>query len=145
MYNPSREQARQFFLSVWQKQQQQAPLSALEAMAWDILRFHPEYHALLGAPERALTREWFPEQGATNPFLHLGLHLALEEQLAMDQPPGIVGYYKRWCERLQDEHAARHRLQESLAELLWSAQRHGTPLSSEQYLVLLEQAWQQGQ
>ncbi len=143
MYNPSRDQARQFFLTVWKKQHQQVPLTPLEGMAWEIMRFHPEYHALLDAPERALQQEWFPEQGETNPFLHLGLHLALEEQLAIDQPPGIVGYYQRWCQQLQDEHAARHRLQESLAEMIWSAQRNATPISSEHYLSLLEQAWQQ--
>ncbi len=142
MYNPSRQQARQFFLEVWKKQQQQAPLTPLESVAWDIIRHHPEYHALFDTPERALEQEWFPEQGQSNPFLHLGLHLALEEQLSIDQPSGIVRYFKLWCEQLKDEHAARHQLQESLAEMIWSAQRNATPLDSEHYLLLLEQAWQ---
>jgi len=58
-------------------------------IAADIVAMHPEYHALLETGEAALAREWTPEDGETNPFLHLSLHLAIEEQLSIDQPPGI--------------------------------------------------------
>src|SRR5487761_1952453 len=105
MFNPSRDEARQFFFGVWRKQQDKTLMTPLEGIAWEIISHHPEYHDLLADPERVLAREWFPEQGETNPFLHLGLHLAVEEQLSIDQPPGIRAAYQYLCERLKDEHA----------------------------------------
>jgi hypothetical protein len=134
MFNPSRDEARQFFFEVWRKQQEKSLLSPLESVVWEIIHHHPEYHDLLAHPESSQGREWFPEQGETNPFLHLGLHLAIEEQLSIDQPPGIRAAYQRLCGTLRDEHAARHRLLECLAEVIWQAQRNGTPLDAALYL-----------
>ncbi|MDE2343075.1 MAG: DUF1841 family protein [Betaproteobacteria bacterium] len=137
MFNPSREEARRFFFDIWRKEREKALMTPLESMAWQVISHHPEYHSLLAQPERYLEREWFPEQGETNPFLHLGLHLAVEEQLSIDQPPGIRGAYDRLCQELKDEHAARHRLLEALAEVVWESQRHGTALDGRRYLQLI--------
>ncbi len=137
MFNPSRDEARQFFFDVWRKQQDKTLMTPLESMAWEIVSHHPEYHDLLAHPERTREREWFPEQGEANPFLHLGLHLAIEEQLSIDQPPGIRTAYEQLCARLKDEHAARHHLLECLAEVIWEAQRNGTPLDGARYLELV--------
>ncbi|HWI13021.1 MAG TPA: DUF1841 family protein, partial [Burkholderiales bacterium] len=85
MFNPSRDEARRFFFDTWSKYRSQAPLTDLEKVALQVILLHPEYHAILGDPDRYLDRDYTPEHGQLNPFLHLSLHLAIEEQLSIDQ------------------------------------------------------------
>lgn len=128
MFNPSRDQARQFLFDTWRKYRAQQPLSALESMTLEIILRHPEYQALLEDPERYLDRDYLPEQGETNPFLHLGLHLAIAEQLSIDQPPGVAGHYQALLEKSGDPHLAQHQVMDCLGEMIWQAQRsHGAP------------------
>lgn len=133
MYNPSRDQARSFLIDAWRKRRNQIPATQLETLAADLIKMHPEYHPLLEA-EDALTREWTPEQGETNPFLHLSLHLAIEEQLSIDQPTGICTAFDALLIRHGDRHNALHTLLEALGETLWHAQRSGQPPDSAAYL-----------
>lgn len=127
MFNPSREQARRFLFEAWRKYRAAEPLSGLEAIAVQVISLHPEYHAVLDAPERYLEREYFPETGETNPFLHLSLHLSIMEQLSIDQPPGIVAHYRKLAAR-DGEHDAQHAVMDCLAEVIWRAQRdHAAP------------------
>lgn len=128
MFNPSREQARRFLFDTWRKQHEGAPLTDLERLALAVMLLHPEYHAQLDAPERYLERDYPPENGETNPFLHLSMHLAIREQLSIDQPGGIVAQYRRLVEKTASEHDAEHALLECLGEMLWQAQRRrGAP------------------
>jgi len=136
MYNPSRDQARGFLIAAWAKRRNKLPATALETLTADLIDLHREYHALLEADD-ALTREWTPEQGATNPFLHLSLHLAVEEQLAIDQPTGICAAFDALLRRHGDRHAALHDVIEALGETLWRAQRNGQPPDSAAYLDAL--------
>src|SRR5512143_2159035 len=108
MFNPTRDQARRFFFDAWEKHKANRPLTPLEAMAADVILAHPEYHAALDDWERNLDRDYLPEQGDINPFLHLQLHLAVEEQLSIDQPPGILAHYHRLLARDGDPMAAQH-------------------------------------
>ena len=137
MFNPSRDEARRFLIDAWSKSRARAPLTGLEQMAAGIIALHPEYHAILEAPERNLDRDWQPESGDVNPFLHLSLHLAVGEQLAIDQPPGIRAEYDRIRTAKGDEHAALHAVLECLGEVLWNAQRHGTPPDGALYIACL--------
>jgi Domain of unknown function (DUF1841) len=138
MFNPSRDEARRFLIDAWAKFRAREPLSALERMAAEVIALHPEYHAILESPERNLDRDWRPEEGATNPFLHLSLHLAVAEQLAIDQPPGIRAEFERIKAARGDQHAALHAVLECLGEVLWTAQRHGAPPDAKIYLACLE-------
>jgi hypothetical protein len=137
MFNPSRDQARRFFLDAWKKRNERLPLTPLETIAADLVGLHPEYHALLAAGESALAREWTPEQGETNPFLHLSLHLAIEEQLSIDQPPGIRAAFDTLLARRADRHAALHEVLECLGEAIWRSQRDRAPLDAAAYLDCL--------
>lgn len=139
MFNPTRDQARQFFLEAWRKANAQELLTPLEDIAARIMGDHPEYHATLQSGEVALAREWTPEMGESNPFLHLSLHMAIEEQLSIDQPPGLKAAFEAHCARLQDRHAALHILLDALAETLWHAQRTGTPIDGEAYVKLVRE------
>jgi hypothetical protein len=138
LFNPSRDEARRFLIDAWAKHRARAPLTGLEQMAAGLVVLHPEYHAILETPERNLERDWQPESGEHNPFLHLSLHLAVAEQLAIDQPPGICAQFERLRAARGDEHAALHAVLECLGEVLWAAQRHGTAPDAALYLSCLE-------
>lgn len=137
MYAPTREQARQFLFDTWRKYRAGEALSPLEQIALDVLILHPEYHAILDHPDRYGDHDYAPELGQINPFLHLNLHLAIEEQLSIDQPPGIRAEFERLRDARADAHEAKHELLECLGEVLWQSQRNGTPLDADRYLECL--------
>lgn len=135
MFNPSREQVRQFFTEAWRKHRAAGVLTPLETMAVDLIELHPEYHADLEDPEAA-SADFSVEQGRTNPFLHLSMHLAINEQLSIDQPPGIKAAFQSLL-ATRDAHEAAHVIMEALGEVVWEAQRLGTPLDTEKYIDLI--------
>ncbi|MEW6678489.1 MAG: DUF1841 family protein [Pseudomonadota bacterium] len=138
MFNPSRDQVRDFFFQSWGKFRSGQPLTQLESMAVEHISRHPEYHPVLDNPERFREREWPPELGETNPFLHLSMHLSISEQLSIDQPPGIRGAYDSLLARLGDEHAAQHDVMDCLGEMLWRAQRDRLPPDGAAYINCVE-------
>ena len=138
MFNPSRSQAREFLFDLWAKHRAGAGLTALESMALAVVLEHPEYHAYLDDRENYLERDWRPEGGETNPFLHLQMHLAIEEQLSIDQPPGIAARVRALVARHGDRHEALHQAIECLAETMWRAQRDNAPPDAAAYLLCLE-------
>jgi hypothetical protein len=99
---------------------------------------HPEYHALLGDSEAALSQDYTPERGETNPFLHLSMHLSISEQISIDQPPGIRHIANVLAQRLDSEHETQHRIMECLGQVMWEAQREGQPLNPGKYLETLK-------
>ena len=139
MFNPSREQVRSFFCDAWKKHQARLPLVGAEVTAADIAARHPEYHALLADSAAALEKEWTPEGGQTNPFLHLSLHLAIHEQVSIDQPPGIRAAYDALRSRMEP-HAAEHVILEALGETIWRAQREGKPMDALAYVDAVRRA-----
>ena len=139
MFNPSREQVRLFFCESWRKHRERLPLAGAETTAADLIEQHPEYHALLENPEAAVEQEYTPEGGQMNPFLHLSLHLAIADQISIDQPPGIRASYHALRKRLE-VHDAEHAIMECLGETLWRAQRQGGTMDGEQYLECVRRA-----
>lgn len=137
MFNPSREQVREFFCAAFSKLRERVPLVGNEALAVAVIERHPEWHALLADRERALAAG--PAADGCEPFLHLSLHLAIAEQLSIDQPPGIRAAWTQLCARF-GEHEAEHRLIDCLAETLWEAQRDGTAPDGERYLERLRRS-----
>lgn len=127
MFTPSKDDVRRFFRETWRKHRQGELLTALEAMALDWILKHPEYHEDL-ATDSAQESEYRVEDGRTNPFLHLSMHLAIAEQLSIDQPPGIRAAYERLVRSRGDVHAAAHEVMECLGEIVWTAQRAGSAL-----------------
>jgi hypothetical protein len=133
MFAPSRNEARTFFFDAWSKYRRGELLEGLEQTALTLILLHPEYHALLDDPERNMSRDFTPEGGAVNPFLHLALHLAIEEQLSIDQPRGIRARYEALAAR-RGEHEAKHAVLECLGESIWQAQRAGVAPDEITYL-----------
>lgn len=144
MFSPSRNQARRFLFDTWAKQRDGTPLTPLEKMALAVMLLHPEYHAQLDDPDKFLERDYLPENGETNPFLHLSMHLAIREQLSIDQPRGVVAHYRRLLAETASEHDAEHVLLDCLGEMLWQAQRAGGAPDPALYLGCLAQHGRQG-
>ena len=127
MFAPSRADVRRFFFEAWGKYRSRAELEGLERTAVEIILLHPEHQAMLDDPQRNLDRDFAPESGAVNPFLHLSLHLAIAEQISIDQPRGINAAYRELASTAS-EHDALHVLLECLGETVWQAQRyHAAP------------------
>jgi hypothetical protein len=128
---------RRMYLEAWRKFGARAPLEPLEAQLAAVIAEHPEYVAWLEAGEQALGAEFTPEGGRENPFLHMGLHLAIREQVSTNRPPGIADIYQKLSARLGGTHAAEHAMLEPLAETLWDAQRQGRVPDEQSYLERL--------
>jgi hypothetical protein len=132
MFNPSKDDVRRFFCDTWRKHQNGSVLSPLEAVALDWMLKHPEYHAEFDDLDAALAREYAVDDGRTNPFLHMSMHLAIAEQLSIDQPPGIRAVFRQLVAQRGDEHAAMHDVMECLGEAVWSAQRAGQVMPADE-------------
>ena len=132
--NQSRDDLRRVYIEAWRKRRAGLPIEPLEAQVADVIALHPEYHAALEGGEDTLARDYTPEGGQSNPFLHLGLHLAVRDQIATDRPAGIRKAFQSVAARLGSEHEAEHRIIECLAEAMWEAQRSGRPPDEAAYL-----------
>jgi len=133
----SREHLRRMYLEAWRKFSARQPLEPLEAQVAAVIAGHPEYIPLLESGPQALAVDYTPEGGRENPFLHLGLHLAVREQVATDRPAGIAAIHQSLSTRLGDPHAAEHAMLEVLGEALWEAQRSGRAADEQRYLERL--------
>jgi len=139
MFSQDRDQLRKFFISSWQKKQNKEPMEQLETIVADIIEKHPEYQSLLGKEDAAIGREYLPELGETNPFLHMGMHIAIYEQLSTNRPDGIREAYQRICQKAGNEHDAEHLIMDCLGEVMWQAQRNQTQPDEQAYLKMLKE------
>jgi hypothetical protein len=130
----SRDELRNVYIEAWRKRREGLPMEPLEMQVADVIELHPEYQAALTDPQRVLDRDYSPEGGQSNPFLHMGLHLAVRDQLATDRPPGIRAAFNAVVTHLGEPHDAEHQLIECLAETLWESQRAGRPPDENAYL-----------
>ncbi len=137
MFNPTRNEARQFLFEAWRKHRQGEVLTPLENMAVQAIEGHPEYHDLLADPETYRDRDYLPAHGEINPFLHLMMHLSIEEQLSIGQPHGVREEFARLARKFESGHQAQHAMMECMAEMIMQAQRSGTGPDAAVYLSCL--------
>jgi hypothetical protein len=138
-HDQDRSGLRRRYLEAWRKHRAGTPLEPLEHQLVTVIEQHPEYHEVFTDEPQALGRDYSPESGQSNPFLHLGLHLAIREQVATDRPAGIAAVHRELSRRLGDAHEAEHRMLERLGEALWLSQRSGRPPDEAAYLESLRQ------
>ena len=134
MFTSDRSKQRQYLKQAWEKYTRQDQLEPLELQLAKIVEKHPEYHDLI----KNLDSEYFPEQGNTNPFLHINLHLTLQDQLTMDQPKGIKGIHNRLLVKIKDEHEVEHMMMEHIAEMIFNAQKNNTAFDLDGYIIALK-------
>ena len=138
MYDVNTTDVRRFFGHVWQLRQQPHLLDALQQKALRIMEAHPEYAHYLNHIERYLDHNWTPEQGETNPFLHLSLHLSIQEQVGIDQPFGIRAIHQKLVGMHNDNWVkAEDEMMDALVETIWQAQRHNQGLDVNAYMTRL--------
>ncbi len=125
IFSQDRGELRRAYFTAWRKHQLGEPLEPLEQLLAKVVGEHPEYQSVVANPGGSIHRDWLPEMGESNPFLHMGLHIAIQEQLTTDRPDGIRKSYQAILRRCGDAHDAEHRIMECLAESLWQSQRSG--------------------
>ncbi len=135
----SRNQLRQVFFRAWQRQREQQPLVGIERIIASVALRHPEYHTVLENRASHEDHDFSPQTGQSNPFLHMGMHITIEEQLSVDQPSGIRAYYQTIMKQGLDEHDAQHRIMDCLGEMLWQADRQRSAPDPTAYLTCLAQ------
>ena len=140
MYQPSQLDVRRFFCASYARGTQALPLEPMQAMAWHWIEQHPEYHAELADETSALALQYRVEDGQTNPFLHLSMHLSIAEQTSIDQPAGIRQAVQLLAGRLGSLHEAHHVAMEALGEMIWASQRSGLPPDGHAYLERVRRA-----
>ena len=138
MFKPSRDDARRFFIETFKKKRAYAVLTPLETIAADWLVLHPEYFSSFESEDDVLAKDFTPEAGAPNPFLHLAMHLSITEQISIDQPAGIRAAVDALVSRLGSLHDAHHAVMECLGTMLWQAQRNGQAPDGVAYVACVE-------
>lgn len=137
LFGNDRTSLRRFYVEAWRKLCAGEPLEPLQQQVAEVVRQHPEYHAMLEGDDALLERDFTPEQGQSNPFLHMGMHLAIREQLATQRPAGVVECYRALLGKFGDVHTVEHHMMECLGEMLWQAQRDATMPQEQVYLDCL--------
>ncbi len=127
---------RQVFFNTWQKYNLSQPLQGVESLLLDVILLHPEYHSILDNQDKYLDFDFPPEQGKGNPFLHMSLHVTIEEQLSIDNPTGIREHFLT-LQKKRDKHEAQHVLLECLAEAIWKAQRNESADLEKDYVACI--------
>ena len=134
MFQPSQTDVRRFFCATYSRVRSGAPLEPMQAVAAQWIDQHPEYDADLADEEAALAAVYTVEDGRTNPFLHLSMHLSIAEQVAIDQPTGIRQAVELLAARRRSLHEAHHEVMQALGEMVWTSQRSGLPPDGLAYL-----------
>ncbi len=134
MFQPSQHDVRKFFCGAYAQQQARLPLDAMQAVAARWIDEHPEYHASLADEAAALQAVYTVEDGRTNPFLHLSMHLSIQEQVSIDQPQGMRQAVELLAARRASLHEAHHEVMECLGEMIWASQRSGLPPDGPAYI-----------
>lgn len=136
MYTDDRNAYRQLFFETWSKHLKKLPLQAVEAQVLDVMLAHPEYHALLQRPDQFMSQEFEIEE---NPFFHMSLHISVREQIQMDRPAGIKTIYQNLVATHANALDAEHKMTDTLAQAMFTAQRTGQPANENEYMAKLNE------
>ncbi len=137
LFGDNIQDTRQLFYSSWRKFRLGQPLLPLEKQLVDVIADHPEYHVMFDNNNEPNEQAYFPEMGQSNPFLHLGLHLAIRDQLATNRPEGFAALFQQLLVKYQDRLVVEHKIMECLAESLWQAQRNGQAPDEAGYILAI--------
>ena len=138
LFGQDRDQLRGVYVEVWKFYRLGKALNPLQAQIVVVIEQYSEYHSLLENADQAVSRDYLPELGETNPFLHMGMHLAIQEQIGSDRPAGIRKLYEQLLAKRTDSHELQHQLMEYLAEMIWQAQRDGELPDEESYIACIK-------
>lgn len=138
LFSNDRNELRQVFFTAWQKEQQSVPLEPMEQIIVNVIKLHPEYHRFFENKNSNLEKDFSPEMGEVNPFLHLSMHISIHEQLSINQPPGIADAFNQLMEKNKDPHEVEHILMDCLGEMIWKAQRENSAPDEKLYFQCIQ-------
>ena len=139
LFGSDREQMRRFFIASWHKHLAREAMEPLEQIIAKVVELHPEYHSLLQDSDAAAGKEYPAIDGETNPFLHMGMHIAIHEQMSTQRPPGIIDAYQKLLLKLGNPHEVEHRMMDCLRETLWQAQQQQQMPDEQAYLGCVQE------
>jgi hypothetical protein len=134
LFGQDRNQLRTIYFQSWAKFKNKQPMEPMESLIANLISKHPEYHNFFDHTEKNKNQDFTPEMGQTNPFLHLGMHISIQEQLGTQRPPEITQLYQSLCTKLGDAHEAEHQIMDCLGEMLWNAQRNNQQPNETTYI-----------
>jgi hypothetical protein len=123
MFSQDRSELRKIFFDAWNHHQENKTLTPMETIIVNIINLHPEYHEILGNENEFIDKNYSPEDGESNPFLHMAMHISIHEQLSTNRPEQITGIYQQLLTKYQDQHTVEHHMMECLGQMIWQAQR----------------------
>ena len=132
MFSTDQTQLRSFYKNSWDKFKNKEPLSDLEKQVASIILEHPEYHHFFDNLD--IRSDINTNKNPNSPFLHLGLHLGIRDQIAINTPAGISDIYKNLYNQYKDPHICEHKMLEILAEELWESQQNQTEFNTQNYI-----------
>jgi hypothetical protein len=135
IFGQDRNEIRRMYSDAWKKHSEGLQMTPLEMQIATVINLHPEYLDDVTADD--LDKDYTPDGGKTNPFLHMGLHLSIQEQVATNRPPGIASALSSLTKKCGDAHAAEHQMIDCLAETLWEAQSQNSAPDEQKYLERL--------
>ena len=139
LFSNDRNELRQVFFNAWQKPKKPLPLEPMEQIIVNVLKLHPEYHSFFEKYESNIDKDFSPEMGQVNPFLHLSMHISIHEQLSVNQPTGIANAFNQLMDITKDPHETEHIMMDCLGEMIWKAQRENTAPDEKLYFQCLQQ------
>jgi len=134
LFGQDRNQLRKVYFQSWQKFKNKQPMEPMESLIASLINQHPEYHDFFSQSEQNQAKDFTPEMGQSNPFLHLGMHISIHEQLGTQRPAELSTLYQSLCKKLGESHAAEHQIMECLGEMLWTAQRDDQAPDESRYI-----------
>lgn len=138
MFGQDRTELRQMFFTAWKKHQNKQLMEPLEAVIAKIIELHPEYHTLFENETAEVDKDYTPEMGQTNPFLHMAMHISIQEQLSTQRPTGIKQLHQSILNKNKDPHETEHLMMECLGKMLWEAQSQNRAPDENDYLSCLK-------
>ena len=138
MFSPSQADVRRFFCSIYAKATAGSALEAIETIASQWMHEHPEYAQDFSDVDAALVSMGEVQEGRTNPFLHLSMHLSISEQCSIDQPRGIRQAVELLTHKRKSLHQAHHEAMDCLGQMLWESQQAGRPPEGDAYIACVQ-------
>lgn len=138
LFGQDRSQLRKLYFQSWHKFKKNQPMEPMESVIAALINQHPEYHNFFDNMELNQNKDFTPEMGQTNPFLHLGMHISIQEQIGTQRPPEIASLYQLLCQKNGDAHEAEHQMMDCLGEMLWTAQRNNQQPDESTYLECIK-------
>lgn len=114
-----RDASRKVMLDAWQKHLKKESLEPLEQQIVSLIQAHPEFQPAFEQDEHLAID--YPMDPTINPYLHIGLHLTILEQISLDRPVGIRDIYQQLTKQIGNTHEAEHLMMQVLTNAIDAA------------------------